>query len=340
MAGNMFSGFIQAGQNRSDAIGQGIGALAQGYQNKKAAEATTQKQQQAMQLLDQASQLSDTDPQASQQAFMQAIQIAPDFVSQVTSAMKQRREAMTGSSLGQDTAAMKEYQLAKQQGFEGSFIDYQSGLKGGASKTSEQRNFETYQELKKTSKEDAEAFGKSAGFIDDSGKELSVHLQKRLSTATDTAMASRNASDTMSALADDIEKSGFGGGLVGGSWGEKLKRATGNEDSESELRRKYYAIRGSQVVKNLPPGAASDKDIELALAGFPNDNADAKTIASFLRGVSKLESYNADYNDFTAEFISENGTERGMIKAWRETGRSSADAYIPSTEKVTKWDEL
>ena len=94
MAGNMFSGFIQAGQNRSDAIGQGIEALAQGYQNKQTAEVNAQKQQQAMQLLDQASQLSDTNPQASQQAFMQAIQIAPEFVSQVTGAMKQRREAM------------------------------------------------------------------------------------------------------------------------------------------------------------------------------------------------------------------------------------------------------
>lgn len=103
MAGNMFSGFIQAGQNRSDAIGQGIGALAQGYQNKKAAEANAQKQQQAMQLLDQASQLSDTDPQASQQAFMQAIQIAPDFVSQVTGMMKQRREAMTAGQPKQMT---------------------------------------------------------------------------------------------------------------------------------------------------------------------------------------------------------------------------------------------
>lgn len=108
MAGNMFSGFIQAGQNRSDAIGQGIGALAQGYQDKKAAEATTQKQQQAMQLLDRASQLSDTDPQASQQAFMQAIQIAPDFVSQVTGMMKQRREAMAAGQPKQMTPYQSE----------------------------------------------------------------------------------------------------------------------------------------------------------------------------------------------------------------------------------------
>lgn len=102
MAGNMFSGFIQAGQNRSNAIGQGIEALAQGYQNKQTAEVNAQKQQQAMQLLDQASQLSDTDPQASQQAFMQAVQIAPEFVSQVTGMMKQRREAQGNvSSLSQ-----------------------------------------------------------------------------------------------------------------------------------------------------------------------------------------------------------------------------------------------
>ena len=337
--GNMFAGFMNANQARSNALGGAVNALAQGWQNQRNKQAVEAKQQRALGYLVKASELSGQDDAASEQKFMQAYQEDPEFITQLLQAQKARRESIGGPQ-GQSTAAMKEYQLAKQQGFEGSFLDYQNQAKGGAGKTSQQRNFEQYQALKESSPEDAEAFGKAAGFIDDSGNELSVHLQKRLSTATDTAMASRNASDTMSALADDIEGADFGGGLFGGSWGEAFKRATGNEDAESELRRKYYAIRGSQVVKNLPPGAASDKDIELALAGFPNDNANAKTIASFLRGVAKLEAYNADYNDFAAEYISTNGTERGMIKAWKETGKSAADAYITSGENVIKWDDL
>lgn len=331
MNGNMFSGFLVKPQGLNQAIGQGLQAWGANQQAKKQQNAEIQ----AANLLYQSLQTAQDDPSGSQAAFVQAMQMAPDFVNNVLAGLQKQQGGQ-----GQDTALMKEYQLARQQGFEGSLLDYQSATKGGAQKTSEQRNFETYQELKKTNPDDAEAFGKSAGFIDDSGNELSVHLQKRLSTATDTAMESRNAADTMSALADDIANADFGGGLFGGSWGEAIKRATGNEDAESELRRKYYAVRGSQVVKNLPPGAASDTDIALALAGFPNDNADAKTIASFLRGVSKLESYNADYNDFAAEYISANGTERGMIKAWKETGKSAADAYTPSSEKVVKWDEL
>lgn len=331
LGGNMFSGFLAKPMGLSNAIGQGIGAWGQAQQQKQERHAELQ----AADLLQKSLQTAQSDPEGSQAAFIQAIQMAPDFVNNVLGGLK--TQAPKGT---QDTALMKEYQLAQQQGFSGSLLDYQNATNGTGQKTSEQRNFETYQELKKNSPEDAEAFGKSAGFIDDSGNELSVHLQKRLSTATDTAMESRNAADTMSALADDIENSDFGGGLFGGSWGEAFKRATGNEDAESELRRKYYAIRGSQVVKNLPPGAASDTDIALALAGFPNENANAKTIASFLRGVSKLEAYNADYNDFAAEYISTNGTERGMIKAWKETGKSAADAYTQSSEKVVKWDEL
>lgn len=332
---NMFEGFLVKPQGLSNAISQGLGAFAERQQAQQQQQRQQHVEIQAANLLQKSLMTAQEDPSGSKAAFIQAVQLAPDFVNKVMTGLKSQEGAA-----GQDTALMKEYQLARQQGFEGSLLDYQSATKGGAQKTSQQRNFETYQELKKSSPADAEAFGKSAGFIDDSGNELSVHLQKRLSDATDTSMESRNAADTMNALADDIASADFGGGLFGGSWGEALKRASGNEDAESELRRKYYAIRGSQVVKNLPPGAASDTDIALALAGFPNENADAKTISKFLKGVAKLESYNADYNDFAAEYISENGSERGMLKAWQALGKSSADAYVKSNDNVINWSDL
>lgn len=108
MAGNMFGGFIQAGQNRSNAIEQGIGALAQGYQNKQDTEANAQKQQQAMQLMSQAYSLADLDPQASQEAFLKAVQIAPDFVSQATGAVKQMRDSQTADQQKQMTPYQSE----------------------------------------------------------------------------------------------------------------------------------------------------------------------------------------------------------------------------------------
>ena len=47
----------------------------------------------------------------------------------------------------------------------------------------------------------------------------------------------------------------------------------GNENKVSELRQQYRAIRNTAALGGLPPGAASDKDIEMAMSGFPTDTA-------------------------------------------------------------------
>jgi hypothetical protein len=57
----------------------------------------------------------------------------------------------------------------------------------------------------------------------------------------------------------------------------------------------------------LPPGAASDKDVALAMAGFPPDTADAATMASFLRGMSKLSTYTAVTENAKAEWVNSVG---------------------------------
>lgn len=105
---------------------------------------------------------------------------------------------------------------------------------------------------------------------------------------------------------------------VPGSMSEWLKEQTGNQDELSLLRKDWSAIKASEVVKNLPPGAASDADIALALEGFLPTNAEPKTVASFLRGVAKMRKLNAEYNAFKADYLSENKNPGGMRKAWQE----------------------
>ena len=185
------------------------------------------------------------------------------------------------------------------------------------------KDFEYYQELKKTDPDSAEQFGRERGFISKEGLELSAHLQKRLSVAGDDAIKSEGNAGQYNALAEQIVGADISGGLFGGSWGEALKDVTGSQDAKTELRKKYNAIRGLNVVKNLPPGSASDIDVKMALAGFPTDNASGDNIASFLRGLAKLEQANADLNNFKAEYISEHGTERGLLADWKKTNKES-----------------
>jgi len=200
-------------------------------------------------------------------------------------------------------------------------------------KTAQQKNFEQYQSLKKTDPEAANQFGRSAGFVTPEGKELSSHLQKRLSLATDSSIDARSTASELRGLATDFETADIGGGLFSGKWSEQLKDVTGQQDAVTSLRKRYNSIRGSQVVKNLPPGAASDTDIQLALSGFPSDNATGEQIASFLRGVAKLEDRSADFNEFKAEYISNNNSEKGLLSAYKKSQSSTSEA--PAAEKAS-----
>lgn len=174
-----------------------------------------------------------------------------------------------------------------------------------------------YQELKKTDPELAVAFGQERGYVSEEGKELSQFLQKRLAESTDAAIKSEGNSRGFNVLADEFAKADIQSGWPG-QWSEALKQATGSQDAVSELRKKFNAIKASQVVNNLPPGAASDADIALALSGFPDSTANPQYLASFLRGLAKLEDASAEFNEFKADYISKNGHERNMLATWKK----------------------
>jgi len=200
--------------------------------------------------------------------------------------------------------------------------------------TAGMQDFQYFQDLKKADPAGAEAFGRERGFISKEGQELSGHLQKRLSTATDDGIkAERNASEFLS-LADQIEASDLSGGVFGGTVGEALKDITGSQDATTELKKRAQQVRASQVMANLPPGAASDPDVAMAKQPMPSDNAPKEQWASWLRGVSKLEQYNADFNNFKAEYISKNGNERDLTKAWKGRGSAPATAAADSGPQV------
>lgn len=188
----------------------------------------------------------------------------------------------------------------------------------GREGTANIQDFEYYQGLKKSSPEEAKAFGQRVGFVTKEGRELSPYYQKQLTGYTDNASQSRLNAEKYSLMAEDFEKLDPTSGLAGQAF-EFMKQATGSEDAVSELRKEYAKLRASQTVKNLPPGAASDKDIELALSGFPKATSNPEYMASFLRGLEKMQRLEATYNEFKANYLSENGTERGMLEAWKRS---------------------
>lgn len=136
--------------------------------------------------------------------------------------------------------------------------------------------------------------GQKANTLDDGAKKL-------INDSTISAVAANQSAGQMGNLANRLESTGGGYGKFS-SASEWLKQTTGSQDYMTQLRSEYARIRNGQVMQMLPPGSASDKDVEIAQKGFPPDTADAKTMASFLRGMAKLQQYSSAADTAKAEW--------------------------------------
>lgn len=146
---------------------------------------------------------------------------------------------------------------------------------------------------------------------------LSSTVQKILDGAQTSAFKSGGEARELELLAKDFLSLDVGGGAPS-TTSEKFKAVLGSQDAVSDQRRRFRAFRASRAVTNLPPGVASDKDIELALSGFPPENANNEAILSFLRGQAKLARLDEAYNLLKSDLISTQGDTRGLAKKWNE----------------------
>jgi hypothetical protein len=118
-------------------------------------------------------------------------------------------------------------------------------------------------------------------------------------------------------LATKIEQAAGTAGIAA-KLSENLKSISGNQDIVTQLRNEYTRLRNSAAIKALPPGVATDKDIELALKGIPPETANAATQASFLRGMAKMQQYEAATESAKSEWVNSTGN----------LGRSKSDIEI------------
>lgn len=139
------------------------------------------------------------------------------------------------------------------------------------------------------------------------GTEIDTDARKIMNTATDGAVSSLLLADQADNLATAFDRIKPAAGWTGNAL-ELLKKATGGQDKFTSLKQEYVKLRNTDVLKNLPPGVASDKDIEIALKAFPDENANPDQIASFLRGTAKLNRYAANVNRSKAEWVNQNGS--------------------------------
>jgi hypothetical protein len=141
--------------------------------------------------------------------------------------------------------------------------------------------------------------GQKASTLDDGAKKL-------VNDAVVASVAADQAAGQFLDLANQIDQLGGGYGSFATA-AEFWANAVGNQDAMSAARREYVRLRNTQAIKNLPPGAASDADVAMALEGFPKETADAKTLSSFLRGTAKLSQIEAVNENAKSEWVNSVG---------------------------------
>ncbi len=148
------------------------------------------------------------------------------------------------------------------------------------------------------------------------GRKLSAASEKAMIEAQDAAMAAGRSVYELQAIANDYETLDPAAGMSA-RWQESIKKVAGTEDAVSVLRARYSTVRNSEAIKNLPPGVATDKDIQLALEGFLPATANPKQVASFLRGLSKMAAVDEAFQSYKARYIDDNNGARGLLDAWK-----------------------
>ncbi len=96
---------------------------------------------------------------------------------------------------------------------------------------------------------------------------------------------------------------------------EWLKRLRGGEDIQTKLLTEFASITFKDAVNNLPPGAASDRDVKLALKGVPTDTVNAQGMADYLRALANVNKAIAKENRFTLSHFDSGGTVTNLQAA-------------------------
>lgn len=96
---------------------------------------------------------------------------------------------------------------------------------------------------------------------------------------------------------------------------ELLKSVRGTEDIQTRLLTEFASISFKNAVNNLPPGSASNKDVELVLKGVPRGSTNAKEMSEYLLALADINRAIAKQHRFTLSHFNRGGTITDLQEA-------------------------
>ncbi|CAM2155405.1 conserved hypothetical protein [Paraburkholderia tropica] len=143
---------------------------------------------------------------------------------------------------------------------------------------------------------------------------LSDQQQKTVNDAQTSAAQARQTYQTTATLANQVANapdftSGFGASI-----NDTLSKVTGNKDAGQQLRGQLAQFANSSILSELPPGSASDKDIQLVRNGVPSDTASKDTWQSYLSAVGRVQQAAALFQNAKSDYVTANRGDLGPLK--------------------------
>ena len=155
--------------------------------------------------------------------------------------------------------------------------------------------------------------------------------RRMIAEATTESLNSRASAVNMLTLSKQYELTQPTPGAFGDA-ASAWRGFLGRQGGEDAVRQEYVKLRNEATISGLPPGSASDRDIQIAMSGWPPENAKADYLAQFMRGQAKLAAISAEMNSAKSSYISSNnGNLAGFVEYWGET--SSGEDFIKGIEE-------
>jgi hypothetical protein len=121
------------------------------------------------------------------------------------------------------------------------------------------------------------------------------------------------ALDAVNAVKDEDWTAGIAGDLES-FWKQKV---TGDTDREQWAKKYAINIRNLQQIGLLPPGPATDRDVDIVMKGAPKDNASKEAWVAYLTSVNNLRRISSSVADSKLEHLQTNQGKMFGMAGWR-----------------------
>lgn len=168
--------------------------------------------------------------------------------------------------------------------------------------------------------------------------DLSPGAEGLVNDSVQGATLSRQSASQLNDLANQFETADPR--AIGAGFGEWAANFTGQQDYVSSLRKEYNRVMTGQAIQSLKGvGRITDKEMGVAMSGFPASTANPQQVTMFLRGMAKLQQYSASVNDAKSDWVTSVGslgkTMRDIdVQGVRVPAGTSFQDFINKTIKI------